>query len=62
MGFTGYGEHRCRDFDAVVRFAEEWRVSDGKSEGGEEMVREGVVEYNFTERRGDGGSAVGRAL
>ncbi len=62
VGFTGYGEHRCRDFDAVVRFAEEWRVFDGKSDGEEEMVREGAVEYDFTERMGDGGSAVGRTL
>ena len=26
VGFTGYGEHKCRDFERVFRFAEEWRV------------------------------------
>ena len=33
-GFTGYGEHRCRDFERVFRFAEEWRVFEGKDEKG----------------------------
>ncbi len=29
--FTGYSVHECRDFDRVFRFAEKWRVYDGKN-------------------------------
>ena len=33
-GFTGYSEHQCRDFDAAFRFAETWRVFEGKDGSG----------------------------
>ena len=52
-GFTGYGEHQCRDFERVFRFAEEWRVYEGKNESRrvkvseEEMMMHGrVIDYD----------------
>ena len=65
--FTGYGEHRCRDFERVVRFAEEWRVYDGKSDGErvrisrEEMVHARVIHYDYVSSRGDAEPVVGAA-
>ena len=66
VGFTGYGEHKCRDFERVFRFAEEWRVYEGKNESErvrvseeEEMVRGRVIDYDYVSSRGDGEAIVG---
>lgn len=59
MGFTGYSEHQCRDFERVFRFAEEWRVYEGKngservrvSEGEGEMGVGRVIDYEYVSSR-----------
>lgn len=57
--FTGYGEHKCRDFDRVFRFAEKWRVYDGKNASewikisDEETIPGRVINYDYVSSRGD---------
>ena len=59
VGFTGYGEHRCRDFERVFRFAEEWRVYEGKDDSERVKISEGemmpgrVIDYDYVSSRGD---------
>lgn len=57
--FTGYSEHRCRDFERVFRFAEKWRVYDGKNASEwikiseEESIPGRVINYDYISSRGD---------
>ncbi|CAF9937248.1 MAG: hypothetical protein ALECFALPRED_007152 [Alectoria fallacina] len=57
--FTGYSGHRCRDFDRVFRFAETWRVYDGKNASErikiseEETIPGRVINYDYVSSRGD---------
>ena len=57
--FTGYSEHQCRDFEKVFRFAEKWRVYDGKNASqwikiSEEETTPGrVINYDYISSRGD---------
>lgn len=57
--FVGYAKHQCRDFDRVFRFAEEWRVYDGKSSSErieiseEETIPGRVINYEYVSSRGD---------
>ena len=50
--FTGYSEHQCRDYERAFRFAEEWRVYNGKNDSErtkiskEEMVSVRVINYD----------------
>lgn len=64
-GFTGYSEHKCRDFERVFRFAEEWRVYEGKNGSERVRVSEGemgvgrVIDYDYVSSRGGGETMVG---
>ena len=57
--FTGYSGHQCRDFDRVFRFAEKWRVYDGKNASErikiseEETIPGRVINYDYVSSRGD---------
>ena len=57
--FTGYGEHQCRDFERGFRFAEKWRVYDGKNASerikisDEEAIAGRVINYGYISSRGD---------
>lgn len=57
--FTGYSEHQCREFDRVFRFAEEWRVYDGKNASErikiseEETIPGRVINYDYVSSQRD---------
>lgn len=57
--FTGYSEHQCRDFEGEFRFAEQWRVYNGKDASEwikiseEETVPGRVINYDYISSRGD---------